>query len=131
MKKTFLILSLSISAIIALTSCEGNTRRTFKIENQGSQSIDVYFTDFSGDSTAITVVPNSTGIVQTYDMLGGNSDSGQPGELSYITDIYQGSDTCKKDRNTKQNWLIISTHERKAPSQWDHQYTFTVDDQDF
>ena len=117
--------------VIALTSCEGNTRRYLTVKNSSSESINVIYNDFNMHFDTLTIVPNTQTDLLFSSDRGGKSNSGSPSEYILNMAIFKGQDSCIKNNQLDANWIITSEQTKRVPSHWEHHYTFDVLDSDF
>jgi len=126
-----------IGLVLALTSCEGNTRFEVRILNLTTGGIRAEHralqlseldTVFSLDS----LQPGETLLIHSSDWLGGRSNPAQPSEVLDSIAIFnaQGNQSQHPWRAIEA-WVVESHHDRKIPSQWRHTYLLRVTEDDF
>lgn len=118
---------------VLFTSCEGNTDYEWKVENKSSTAIEVIshitFLDVSANKT---IEVNDITTITVSDQLGGNSTEQEPSNTFSIFKIVNANgDTLIKDYRLSANWDANIEHLKKVPSNYKHDYTFTVVDSDF
>jgi len=124
---------LCISLILTLYSCEGETRTTWKLHNNSSQTVRVYpkfiFTQMAADT--ITIAPSTIIDIAINSQLGGQSEPRNPAEnIEEMIVFNSAGDTVQKDVFLQSNWSTKSNHRSRIPSAWDHEHTFTILDSD-
>ena len=123
-----------ISALIlfVLTSCEGETTRTWTVENNSSSTIYVTSSTYSGSTTADSISANQSQIIATDVLDEGTDSEGIPSEefSSFSISNSSGVFTTKSYQNVE-NWNSTIEQTKNTPATFEHQYIFTVTDADF
>lgn len=120
---------------LLFTSCEGNTRLDWRLNNQSSS--DLYVIHKAWDYAnvfpdTLFVGAGEELILGTNDLLGGNSQAYAPASFIDTLFILNSSGAyCTKDWQETAAWEIQSEQVRKIPSNWEHIYRLSVDDGDF
>lgn len=116
-----------------LSSCEGNTDRTWQVSNSSSSTIEVYANAVGSNSEMVTTVQvNATETVGTSTQLGGNATEQFPEEMFddlFIVNV--NGDTVQRGFIDPGNWESVVEQIKKVPSMYEHTYTFRVTDSDF
>ena len=123
-------------ASLTLTSCEGNTRQVYSVRNDSTGPLVVVHasTSYGLVSERDTVVVPA-GTVQQLgqeDWLGGREEPSPPTtfiDTISVTDA-NGAPTTK-NWQSMDAWEVVSTEDRKVPSQMRHEFTFAVSYADF
>lgn len=126
-----------IGLILALASCEGNTRYEMRLLNESTGGIRAEYralqlseldTVFSLDS----LQPGEILLIHSSDWLGGRSNPAEPSAVLDSIAIFsaQGNQSQHPWR-AFETWTVESHHDRKIPSQWRHTYLLRVTDDDF
>ncbi|MCH1584109.1 MAG: hypothetical protein L7S62_03025 [Flavobacteriales bacterium] len=126
-----------IGMVLALPSCEGNTRNEVRLFNLPTGAIRAEHralqlseldTAFALDS----LQPGETLLIHSSDWLGGRSNPAQPSEVLDSIAIFnaQGNQSQHPWRAIEA-WVVESHHDRKIPSQWRHTYLLRVTEDDF
>lgn len=132
MKHRIIIYFALLGFIIALTSCEGNTDRSRQIENNTSGLITVFANGSNVSNYDNTISAGETETLFISNQLGGSDYVETPATgISSLIIINAAGDTCLKDYLPKDNWEISVEQTKKTPSNWQHNYTFIVNDSDF
>ena len=114
-----------------LTACEGNTYREWNVVNSSSTQIQVEFKSEFSDLDQSTVGPDSVRRIMVTDQRGGSDFAGNPVHFFDSLLIYKTTDTLIKSVYDSANWIVESEHISKAPSAWEHKFSFTLTDDDF
>jgi hypothetical protein len=129
-------MKLPVAFILALAlfiSCENSTERQWLVQNRSAAGIKVsLITRLTGDTLYHTIEPGSSKVIYTQTQPGGSS--GVLRALSVFDTAVIENTTgrfMQKDFLNQINWNINITQEKKFPSFYSHQYTFTVSDSDF
>lgn len=134
MRFSFTLAALA-SLALSLTSCEGNTRLEWSLENQSSD--DLFIVHEAWDYAALPpdtlmVLSGETLLLGSNDLLGGNANAYAPASFIDTLFIFSASgNLCTKDWEETNNWLIESEELSRVPSSWRHTYVLSVDDGDF
>jgi hypothetical protein len=133
MFKKHLHILLSFALIITLYSCEGETRSTWKLENNSSETLRVYpkFLRTFMASDTLTISPMTIIEIAVYSDRGGRSEPGSATEnIEEMIVFNRVGDTVQKDVFMESNWGVDSRHRKRVPSLWDHRFTFTISESD-
>ncbi len=121
--------------LIALVSCEGNTRLEWSLENQSSSELTVVHKswDYAGLPPETRLVPaGTTMLLGANDVLGGQPNAWAPASFIDTLFIYDDSGALSsKNWMETDAWVIRTEELNKVPANWLHRYTLTVDDGDF
>jgi len=130
MSKIFLFVGAII--LFGTTSCEGETTRTWSVQNNSSITINVTATTYSGNSTSNSIPANESQVIIMEKIDGGTDAEGIPNEefSSFLITNATGAQTTKSFQNVE-NWTSTIEQTKKTPSTFEHQYVFTVSDADF
>lgn len=130
--KPITFFALLIGLNLLLISCEGNTDRTREIRNNTSRTINVFTAGTYISVFNQSVSKNKTETLFITSQRGGSYylESPAMGMTSMLITNATG-DTCTKDYKLDNNWEIQVEERSKIPSDWQHKYTFVVDDSDF
>ena len=121
---------LSFAAL--LISCEGNTDRVRQIRNESSHSINVNASGTNVSNYDKSIAAGETEILFIGNQLGGSDYVEEPANgITTLIIVNSLGDTCTKDFSIKENWDIHVEQRKKVPSDWQHEYTFIVNDSDF
>ena len=130
-KRFFAVFSLAIALL--LSACEGNTDREWIIQNQSSNRIEVQATLIS----TIAFIPKEIQPAQERSIFinserGGNSSVVNTSDLfAKIIITNSLGDTLKKDPLLQTSWETDVEETKKVPSNYKHEYRFTITDSDF
>ena len=126
-----------IGLLIALTSCEGNTRYEVWVSNQSEDQLRVEHRSLmlsDADSVIATNIVPSGEIKMLFitNWLGGIEQPAEPGQLLDSMALFneEGMQSLHPWRESRV-WLIESHHDRKIPSQWRHVYILRVGSDSF
>lgn len=122
---------LYLFVLILLFSCEGYTSYQLDIENKSSETIYVEGNSFFSGSIDTVIQSNQKITVSFYDQMGGRSNSGKASDYIDSLLVFSEFDTVIKDYRVSENWLIDSRQVKRIPSEYFHQFTFEVHDDDF
>lgn len=119
---------------VLIISCEGNTDRYRHVQNNTNESINIYasgisFYDFEFNETL--TAGQSVKIFQTYQRGGSDYVENPAIGIDSLLITNSNGDTCTKDYLIQDNWLIDVYQRKKVPSDWQHNYTFTVSNTNF
>jgi len=116
-----------------LVACEGNTDRTWRVTNNASSAIQVKTTNVAASFENVTSIAiGSTETVGTSTQLGGNGSEQLPQEMfSDFLIINVAGDTMQTSYIDPGSWTSEIEQIKKVPSQYEHTYTFVVEDSDF
>lgn len=128
--RLFMLISGAI-LVLLLSSCEGATDREFTVENKSSDTITVLASGFGEDTLTYTIPPTKSEMIKVYNLRGGQSDPGSPGDYFDFISIYSETDTAQLDFADQNRWTICSSHERKFPSWYVHTFLLKVNDAHF
>jgi hypothetical protein len=134
MKKLNLLLGIITLSILTLTSCEGNTDRYRHIQNNSSNSISIFASgsDYYEFEFQENLEAGQSVMFYNTNQMGGSETIENPATgIDSLLIINSEGDTCKKDFTIENNWETKVEHRRKVPSDWQHNYTLTIDDSDF
>lgn len=126
----FLVVLISI----LLFSCEGNTDRYYHIKNESSDSVRLIAEGSWYQSVIDTMIaPNTFLAFYSTSSRGGNSYVDyEPGYAFLRFEITNTDlDTCMQDYNNNETWYSGATELSKIPSNYRHDYVFTVKDEHF
>ena len=132
--KRFTLFALSFASVM-LMSCEGNTRQTYFLSNESSGPVTVVHAHSAYlpmELDTVTVLAGEVKELGSEDWLGGRVEPDLPAAFIDTMLVFneQGLLTTR-DWTMMSAWDIASYEDRKLPSQWRHEYTFTVTDEDF
>lgn len=99
--------------------------------NNSSTQIHIELTSGSSGLDHSTVGPDSIRKIIITDQLGGSDYAGNPTHSFDSLLIYNLTDTLVKNVYDSANWIVESEQVSKAPSGWEHKFTFTITDADF
>ena len=125
-----------VGAWVALTACEGNTRQVYSVLNESSGPVTVVhahsaYTD-GLDLDTVTIPAGVSSELGMEDWLGGREYPDLPSSFIDTLLIFDANGVaCSKDWSSMTSWDIVSTQDRKIPSQWRHEYTLAIGDEDF
>ena len=130
--KKFLSLGI-ISISLFFVSCEGNTNRAYHVANQSSETVKVYVNhNYYGTIDTFEINANSTSQILEYDQRGGSDNTENLGNLfTELIIVNSQQDTCLKSHIIDENWSILVDEKNRVPSEWEHDYTFSISDLDF
>ena len=121
-----------LSLVIGLSSCEGNTDRTRQVRNNTSGLIQVKVSGIDVLDYNTPVYVGQTGVFSIQSQRGGSSFVVDPSMgIAEMTITNESGDTCTKEFTIQENWDIYVKERRRIPSDWQHEYTFTVNEDDF
>jgi len=121
-----------ISLAIALSSCEGNTDRTRQLRNNTSGLIQVVANGMYLSGYNAPISTGQTGHLFVSSQRGGSSYVENPSVgITEMIITNASGDTCIKDFTLQNNWEISLEETHKFPSNWQHEYTFSVNENDF
>jgi hypothetical protein len=128
--KFFLVVLMST----ILFSCEGNTDRYYHIKNESSDSVRLIAEGSWYQSVIDTMIPPNTFLAfYSSSSRGGSSyldyDPGYAFLRFEITN--KNLDTCRQDYRDNYSWYSGATEMSKNPSNYRHDYVFTVKDEHF
>jgi len=117
---------------ISFISCEGNTDRSRLLKNESSQAIHVIANGISLPDYDKLISVGQTETLFITNQRGGSDYVEEP-PIGITTFVIVNSlgDTCTKDFKIKSNWDLHIEEKTKIPSNWQHEYSFIVDDSDF
>ena len=121
-----------LSLAILFPSCEGNTDRIRQIRNNTSGLIQVvangmYIPDYNA-----SISTGQTESLFVSHQRGGSSYVESPSMgITDMTITNASGDTCLKEFTLPGNWEINLEERKKTPSDWQHEYTFIVNENDF
>lgn len=125
--------SLIVLSAAFLVGCEGNTDYTWRVTNDSSTEIYVWASP--GLVAALDSIPVSTGVTETihvFSQLGGNKTEQLPEQaFSSIVIVNANGDTMQSSYIDPGSWISEIEEIKKVPSQYEHTYTFVVNDNDF
>ncbi len=133
MKLKSLVLLLLPATVMLMASCEGNTDRTWKMQNRATSTVTVTATDlFLGSEIAVEIAPGSVATLTTHSQRGGSDHVQTPTEtFSAFAVINAAGDASTKDYAPVSNWQNDVERVSRVPSGYEHEYIFTVQDSDF
>ena len=121
----FLVILVSLFA-----SCETETNATYYIQNNSDSIITVEFNDYFADISTEYVWPNEKRYLKYFSKRGKEFNEMDPtapfGNLLIVMN-YRG-DTCKKEVLNVNNWFITMKNNESSA---DHEYTLTIENEDF
>ena len=131
-KLTFLLLS---PAIMLLVSCEGNTTRVWKIQNNTDKVLKVkpgfHINDLSNTDT-IFILEGKLETIGMYDVPGGDAEPGSPtGQIGDLFITNESNDSLVKDIMVDSNWTTRSMERGKVPSEYLHEFILELSENDF
>ncbi|MDX2360739.1 MAG: hypothetical protein QNK23_08025 [Crocinitomicaceae bacterium] len=118
--------------LFVFTACEGETTRTWTVQNNSSSTIYVTSATYAGSSTSDSVLANQSQIIATDVLDEGTDSEGIPSEefSSFSVSNSSGVSTTKSYQNVE-NWNSTIEQTKSTPATFEHQYIFTVTDADF
>lgn len=132
MKSKSIIRVAALSLIIALSSCEGNTDRIRIIKNNTSGPIMVSASGTSISNFNMSISEGQSETLFIGGQRGGSDLVENPATgISSLIIVNSTGDTCTKDFTIQTNWDIRVEQTKKIPSNWNHEYTFILNDSDF
>lgn len=114
-----------------MISCEGQTNRTWKVHNLSSYDVNIEYKEVFGEIEDTILASGEKMQIGYIELLGGQSEAGEPEEYIDSLLIFNLTDTCKKDFKLAENWIIVSDHFSRIPSTFTHEFTFEIEDKDF
>lgn len=129
MNKYYLLLA----APIFLMSCEGNTNREYNITNNSQDSLNLYIhNNYYDQLDSFVLAPQTSMEVLETNQRGGSDYSTDIGStFTQFLIKNEAGDSCIKSHLIDANWTKEVIQVRKAPSQWEHDYEYVVNDSDF
>ncbi len=128
--RTFSIL-VGLFTAIALSSCEGNTTREWKVINNSSQAFQVDMKSNFNMEKVVTIETGKSEVIYVYETRGGNDDAGNTGDYFESFEIVNMSNTVRKDIQASSNWKAESEHVKRVPSFYEHKFSISISDDDF
>lgn len=118
--------------IIFLASCEGNTTRDWRVDNQSSTTIYVE-SCLTGtvDTTVRVIDPEVMKTITITSEDKGNSIPQEAYEVFTHFLIFNASDTIEKNFTKNENWDIYIEHTKSNPDHFEMIYTVEVKNSDF
>lgn len=128
MKKYFLLFT-----PLMFFSCEGNTNREYNVANNSQDSITVFVdNNFYNQIDTYYLAPQGNIEILEHDQRGGTDNAENIGNVfTELLILNSTGDTCTKSHTIDYNWNTAVKQVKKVPSQWEHDYTFVVEDGDF
>jgi hypothetical protein len=127
--------TLKIATLVLLSilfSCEGNTDRIRTIQNNTSGTIQVIADGNLPADYNKTIPSGGAETLFISGQLGGSDFIENPAEGIHSLIILNAfGDTCVKDYLLQSNWSIDVQQTKRFPSNWRHEYTFSITDSDF
>lgn len=120
----------------SLTSCEGNTRQVYSVRNDSTGSLVVVHASTSyglvSEKDTVVVPAGTVHQLGQEDWLGGREEPSPPTTFidTFSVANANGAPTTK-NWQSMDAWEVVSTEDRKIPSQMRHEFTFAVTDADF
>lgn len=116
-----------------LVACEGNTDFTWSVNNQSAGTITISgLNSIYADTLNLDIQAGQQEVIGVFSQLGGNSTPQIPsGAFSTLVITNSVGDTTTKNYEIQANWEVLIEQTRKIPSNYEHNYTFTVNDSDF
>lgn len=125
---------LILPMVVFLFSCEGNTDKYYHVKNESSDTIRLV-AEGSWYQTSIDtlIMPESFCQIYWTSQRGGNSyEDYDPGYVFLRFEITNtNQDTCRQDFYDNQAWYSGVSEISKTPSNYRHDYVFTVKDEHF
>ena len=122
-----------IAAIAFLSSCEGETRYKWFLDNQSSNPLNLDFLQsYSSDTIFENIDPGERFQLEYSEDMGGSSSALNPNTVfSYMNVVNSLGDTLNKDYTDLNNWTFNIEKVKNTPVIWEHEYMFSVLDGDF
>ena len=111
----------------------GNTDYTWQVTNNSSSDIQVWAeSGFSSVEDSVVISTNSTEMIGFFNQLGGNKTEQLPeNAFNSLVVVNAAGDTMQSSYIDPGSWISEIEHIKRVPSQYEHVYTFVVNDGDF
>ena len=123
--------------VLALVSCEGNTRFEVMARNETENAIRIEHKSRSLSNLDTFIImtnvgPGETVLLSSEDWLGGRSEAAEPIQILDSMAVFNASNEQSNHAwRIPEQWHIQSYQDRKIPSQWRHTYLLGVREGDF
>lgn len=123
--------------VLALVSCEGNTRYEVMVRNETENAIRVEHQSRSLSNLDTFIImtnvgPGETVLLSSEDWLGGRSEAAEPIQILDSMAVFNASNEQSNHAwRIPEQWYIQSYQDRRIPSQWRHTYLLGVSEGDF
>ena len=128
--QSFIVLSAAF-----LVGCDGNTDYTWQLTNDSSSDIVAYTStgfDLSAPPDSVVILQGSNEVVGVFSKLGGSGTEMLPeNAFSALIVVNASGDTMQSSYVDPGSWMSEIEQIKKVPSQYEHTYTFVVNDNDF
>ncbi len=133
MIKTKIIIKFVLPLVIFfLASCEGNTNREWRVNNNSSTTIVVRAGIFSSDTLYLSIEPQVEKIITITSEEKGNSEPQQAYDVfSHFLVTNADGETTDMDYVDNDNWDIYIEESKRSPPHFEHTYTLVVTNADF
>lgn len=131
MNRIFQLLTIITCALFI--GCEGNTDYTWQVTNSSSSEIQIWAeSGFSSVEDSVVISVNSTETIGVFSQLGGNKTEQLPeNAFNSLIVVNAAGDTMQSSYIDPGSWISDIDQIKKVPSQYEHVYTFVVNDGDF
>lgn len=131
MNRIFQLLTIITCALFV--GCEGNTDYTWQVTNNSSSDIQVWAeSGFSLVEDSVVISTNSTEMIGFFNQLGGNKTEQLPeNAFNSLVVVNAAGDTMQSSYIDPGSWISEIEQIKRVPSQYEHVYTFVVNDGDF
>lgn len=127
-----LLLALPLLALL-FTACEGNTDRTWKVQNDSSMNITFVAVELATTtSISESIAPGTTFTITTASQRGGSDYVQTPTEtFDAMLVLAANGDLLNRDVSLASSWENSVEQTKKVPSNWEHEYVLVLNDTDF
>ncbi|PLW92402.1 MAG: hypothetical protein C0592_10925 [Marinilabiliales bacterium] len=132
MKNSIYILGV-IVAVVVLSSCEGETRYNWYLDNQSSNPLNLgMLQSLTGDTIFGNIQSGERFLLEYSEDMGGSGTALSPlTEIPYMNVVNSLGDTLNKDYTDLNNWTYNIEKVKNTPAIWEQEYIFSVLDSDF
>ena len=131
MNRIFQLLTIITCALFV--GCEGNTDYTWQVTNNSSSDIQVWAeSGFSLVEDSVVISTNSTEMIGFFNQLGENKTEQLPeNAFNSLVVVNAAGDTMQSSYIDPGSWISEIEQIKRVPSQYEHVYTFVVNDGGF
>lgn len=121
---------LGLIVVALLSSCEGNTDRTWRITNSSKSTLYFKIRSKVQNHDSLKIAPNQTKEIMKYSQLGGNENAGSTSAEFHTIEFVSPKDSSLKELSTSPKWNVVSTQVRRIPSEYEHNFKLIITEED-